>query len=158
KNFDLLEGEAVFEQQAEDVRLKAETARIRVPAHHIVAQMHRQPIVIFQMKSADQIDQGDIGPRQKAPMPAAAFVGDIIGNDDIGRSDFLKYLDHRALRLGRVAANDTVVLSFTDKGGVYVVLRPSDVGLVTTQEDAFRWIGADIFFEEVGRTVARAVV
>ena len=55
---DLLVAEALVEQQADDVGLESEAARVGVPAHHVIAQMHRKPVVVMQPKTADQIDDG----------------------------------------------------------------------------------------------------
>src|SRR5437764_11145509 len=42
---DLLVGKSLVQQHADDVGLKSEASRVRMPAHHVVAQVDGKPIV-----------------------------------------------------------------------------------------------------------------
>src|SRR5208282_4307826 len=56
-----LVAEALVEQHADDVGLEAEAAGVGMPAHHVVAQVHRKAVVIIEAKAADEIDDAGIG-------------------------------------------------------------------------------------------------
>jgi len=56
-NRDFLVAKAEINHQAEDVGLETEPARIWMPAHHIVTQVHRQTIVVVQPVAGHKVHQ-----------------------------------------------------------------------------------------------------
>ena len=151
-------GRFEVEESGDQVGLKAEAVRVGMPSHHVVAEVHRQAVVVADPIPAQQVDdQREAAGDTPAERSSECGVGRI-GDDHVGLAHPSEDRDERLLRLDIVATDHSIVLAATAKRGLGIVGPHTLIHLVHIEGDGQVGMPAEVVDDQLDRPVRRAVV
>src|SRR4051812_42047761 len=84
---DLMKGESKIDQHAENLGLKSKSSGIRVPPHHVMAQMYGEAVIIIYTVTCDQIDEACVSFRDNLASETLSLARCVVRHDDVSLTD-----------------------------------------------------------------------